>query len=206
MQLSERIQSLRKEKGLSQEELAAQLGVSRQAVGKWESGQSQPELDKLAALSEVFGVSCDRLLKGEDAPATAQKPRRLDRASLVILVTAFDFAILVLACALWNYWQTALCTAVVYIGLAVGVSGFYALCRGKEHRPLRLRFWQWNVWLVAMPLCAQLQDPFYFLPFGAPYFLIDPFALPAIGLYLVICIAVTVYCRVKRRKLLSLSS
>ena len=96
---------------------------------------------------------------------------------------------------------------MAYIGHAVGISGFYALCLGKEHRPLHLRFWQWNVWLVATPLCAQLQDPFYSLPFGAPYFfLIGPFALPAIGLYLVICIAVTVYCRVKRRKLLSLSS
>ena len=199
MQLSDRIQSLRKEKGLSQEELAAQLGVSRQAVGKWESGQSQPELDKLAALSEVFGVSCDYLLKGEDAPAAVQSPRRPDRASLVMPITAFDFAVLVLACALWNHWQTALCTAVAYIGLAVGVCGFYALCRGKENRPLHLRFWQWNVWLVAMPLCAQLQD-LSLSPFDAPYFNMDkPFTLPAIGLYLVVCVVVTVYCWVKRK-------
>ena len=57
MTISERIQTLRKARGLSQEELAEQVGVSRQAVGKWETGQSQPDLDKVIALSGYFGVS-----------------------------------------------------------------------------------------------------------------------------------------------------
>ena len=64
MNVPERIQELRKHKGISQEELANELGVSRQAVSKWESGQSFPELDNIVALSDFFGVSADYILKG----------------------------------------------------------------------------------------------------------------------------------------------
>ena len=64
MNVPERIQELRKQKGISQEELANELGVSRQAVSKWESGQSFPELDNIIALSDFFGVSADYILKG----------------------------------------------------------------------------------------------------------------------------------------------
>ncbi len=64
MNISERIQSLRKSKGISQEELANEVGVSRQAVSKWESGQSVPDLEKVIILSEVFNVTTDYILKG----------------------------------------------------------------------------------------------------------------------------------------------
>lgn len=66
MNVSDRIQELRKSRGISQEELANALGVSRQAVSKWESGQSFPELDNIVALSDYFGVSADHILKGTD--------------------------------------------------------------------------------------------------------------------------------------------
>ena len=65
MTLGENIARLRAERGLSQGELAEALDVSRQSVSKWETGTSVPELDKLLRLSEVFGVSLDRLVKGE---------------------------------------------------------------------------------------------------------------------------------------------
>ncbi|MCL2003401.1 MAG: helix-turn-helix domain-containing protein [Oscillospiraceae bacterium] len=64
MQFHDKLQKLRKEKGLSQEGLAELLDVSRQAVSKWESGLAYPETDKLIALSEIFGVTVDSLLKG----------------------------------------------------------------------------------------------------------------------------------------------
>jgi len=66
MQFHDKLQKLRKEKGLSQETLADMLGVSRQAVSKWESGQTYPETDKLIALSDVFGVTVDSLIKDGD--------------------------------------------------------------------------------------------------------------------------------------------
>lgn len=70
MHFSDRIRELRKTKGLSQEELAEKLGVSRQAISKWESAQSLPDIDKIVSLSDYFEVSTDYLLKGVE-PLTA---------------------------------------------------------------------------------------------------------------------------------------
>ena len=64
MDLAERLQDLRKKAGYSQEQLADLLGISRQAVSKWESGQTSPDLEKIVLLSEFFEVSTDYLLKG----------------------------------------------------------------------------------------------------------------------------------------------
>lgn len=65
LKLGEKLQTLRKARGLSQEQLAEQLGVSRQSVSKWEAEQSYPELDKVIGLSRFFAVSTDYLLKDE---------------------------------------------------------------------------------------------------------------------------------------------
>lgn len=65
MILAEKIMLLRKKCGWSQEELAEQLGISRQSVSKWESGASIPDLDKIVKMSGLFGVSTDYLLKDE---------------------------------------------------------------------------------------------------------------------------------------------
>lgn len=65
MKLGEKIVKLRKEKGLSQEALAEQIGTTRQAVSKWENDQGFPETEKLLQLSNVFEVSVDFLLKDE---------------------------------------------------------------------------------------------------------------------------------------------
>ncbi len=66
MILAEKITLLRKMNGLSQEELAEKLGVSRQSISKWESAQSVPDLKRILAMSELFSVSTDVLLKEEE--------------------------------------------------------------------------------------------------------------------------------------------
>lgn len=65
MKLADKIILLRKQKGWSQEELAAQMDVSRQSVSKWESGASVPDIDKILLLSQIFGITTDYLLKDE---------------------------------------------------------------------------------------------------------------------------------------------
>lgn len=67
----ERIYNLRRKEGLSQEEFADKLGVSRQAVSKWETGQSVPDSEKAAAMAKFFGVSLDWLINGDEVPAPA---------------------------------------------------------------------------------------------------------------------------------------
>ena len=69
MTLGQRIQELRKEKGLSQEGLGEQLGVSRQAVSRWEMDGAVPEVDNLIAMSRIFGVSLNDLLQVEEGPS-----------------------------------------------------------------------------------------------------------------------------------------
>lgn len=70
MNMGEKLQALRRSRGLSQEQLAETLGVSRQAISKWENGESTPDLDKLRAICTYFGVTTDYLIweRTEDAP------------------------------------------------------------------------------------------------------------------------------------------
>lgn len=70
MELHERIALARKQAGLSQEQLGEKLGVSRQAVSKWESGQSNPDVAYVAGMCRLFGVSSDWLLLGEESDQT----------------------------------------------------------------------------------------------------------------------------------------
>lgn len=86
MLLSDKIIKLRKQNGWSQEELAEKTGVSRQAVSKWESAQSIPDIEKLILLSELFGVSTDYLLKEDIREETGQILKETDN-----LITA-EFA------------------------------------------------------------------------------------------------------------------
>ena len=67
MTLGEKLQRLRKARGMSQEELAAQMGVSRQAVSRWELNIALPDTENVVRLSELFGVTTDYLLKQQEA-------------------------------------------------------------------------------------------------------------------------------------------
>lgn len=70
MNLSQKIYDCRKKAGLSQEALAEKLGVSRQAISKWETGEATPEVGKLLLLANVFGVTTDWLLSEDEAQNT----------------------------------------------------------------------------------------------------------------------------------------
>ena len=76
MTLSGKIYLLRTRRELSQEDLAAALGVSRQSVSKWETGQSVPDLDKIIRMADLFGVSVDELVREGEPPAPPQAEPR----------------------------------------------------------------------------------------------------------------------------------
>lgn len=76
IELGNRLASLRKEKGYSQEELAEKLGVSRQAVSKWENGEASPDTANLIALAELYDISLDELVG--KAPAGSSKTEEVE--------------------------------------------------------------------------------------------------------------------------------
>ncbi|MEE0946879.1 MAG: helix-turn-helix transcriptional regulator [Acutalibacteraceae bacterium] len=66
MEFNEKLQELRRQKGITQEELAESLFVSRTAISKWESGRGYPSIDSLKAIAEFFGITIDELLSGKE--------------------------------------------------------------------------------------------------------------------------------------------
>ena len=76
MEFNEKLQELRKQKGLTQEELAEYLYVSRTAISKWESGRGFPNIESLKAISKFFSASLDELLSGEEILAIAEKDHK----------------------------------------------------------------------------------------------------------------------------------
>ena len=90
MKFSEKVRKLRIRKGLSQEELAEKLDVSRQTVSKWEAGSSLPEIEKLIFLSDFFQVSIDYLLR--DKQINTNFSEDLDRMVIKFLGSSYEMA------------------------------------------------------------------------------------------------------------------
>lgn len=84
LQIANRLLQLRKERGLSQEELADQLGISRQAVSKWERAEASPDTDNLICLAKLYNVSLDYLLQTEDSLETIKTEQIKDEAKIIV--------------------------------------------------------------------------------------------------------------------------
>lgn len=180
MKLNEKINYYRKRAKLSQEELAARVGVSRQSVSKWELGDATPEVDKLLTLSRAFGVTVDELLREEEpgepssppgeekeTPPTASGEVRLTRQDWVRSATALALAVcavgLLLALGGWlmsgraSYeWVSSMLIA----GLAVQLLGILlfelAVPRmGEARGSARRRFYLIACWLVSPAFLAE---------------------------------------------------
>ena len=89
MEFHERLQELRKSRGLTQEELAGALFVSRTAISKWESGRGYPSIDSLKEISRYFSVSIDDLLSGEQLIFIAEKENKSNLNSVCDLLLGF---------------------------------------------------------------------------------------------------------------------
>lgn len=140
VEIANKLVKLRKQLGLSQEELAERIGVSRQAVSKWERSESSPDTDNLIALSRVYGISIDEMLDPEKGAATEERTqddskdndnysyddvyeeseddKGLDLAGLkgaVPIIAVITFMILGLFWGLWHPgWLVFLLIPVVY--------------------------------------------------------------------------------------------
>ena len=148
MNIADRIQNLRKTKGISQEDLADKIGVSRQAVSKWESEQSTPDIDKIIIMSDYFEVTTDYILKGiENKKHTATS---VNASIFMIIATALNFIGLIMSAAIWYEQQVVMATVIGLIIIAVGCVVFgigQAVSTQNVEKSKRL-FWMINIWLL----------------------------------------------------------
>ncbi len=188
MNLAQRIQTLRKQKGLSQEELAHELGVSRQAVSKWESEQASPDLDKIILLSDFFLVSTDYLLKGIE---TSSNPTNTNPLKILsILPPAINALGLIITVLLWTHYQTNLCYIPVFVCniasliiYAVGLS----VCSASEINQAKKKFWRTNIWLMALiPVSLVMGKGLFFMSHPIVW-------LSTLILYILICLGVSFF-------------
>lgn len=167
MKLGEKLQKLRKRSGLSQEQLAARLSVSRQAVSKWELDETMPDTENVVQLSRLFGVSCDYLLRDEaDAPGAVPPPqgalqsaapgeRHLDERgweynALVLSLGVCAAGVLMVVGTLFFHRSTGL----LLTGLAIQVLGLVmfelaAPRMGEGRSAARLKFYMIACWMLA---------------------------------------------------------
>lgn len=146
MNMADRIQYLRKAKGLSQEQLADRVGVSRQAVSKWESEQATPDLEKIIRMSDLFGVTTDYILKGIEPAADRGQSGRA-AAGRVLCIAAAALVAIGLFCA-FGGWYEKQTMDVVWGAMAiqaVGVAGYFiAGTLSGEKAPF------WVSWLTVL--------------------------------------------------------
>lgn len=170
MTLADRIQQLRKQKGISQEELADRVGVSRQAVSKWESAQSVPDLDKILLLSDYFEVTTDYLLKGIE-PAPPVRDKRADGRIFTIVASVLNLIGVLVACVVFYETQMAgaIVIGLVFQALGCMVFGIGMVESAPDSKPRAKRnFWTVNIWLLAFMPWSFVWNIIYMFP-GAPY-------------------------------------
>jgi len=131
--LGEKIQRLRKEKGLSQEELAAQLTVSRQAISKWELNESIPEMENIVQLSNLFEVSTDFLLKEDIENEKANEPTIKSQKNINDIANGIVILFIGVMGLLSSFFDYKPLLVVIPIGLLVrGLLIFYRLKAWKS--------------------------------------------------------------------------
>ena len=209
MTFGEKLQALRRERGWSQEDLASEIPISRQAVSKWESSAAVPDTENVLRLSDIFGVSTDYLLREEltgdgDLPAVKRREAELreekDRTvAMIVLVAVLALAFFwqVFGSLVYQNHLIVLLGMTAHIVTIVVFEAMYQRHRGSDGaKQWRRQFYQINVWLVSLFPLSALTRVFWALyprSHSAMAEWLSPFVL-----YLPLCLAVTMWLGKKR--------
>jgi transcriptional regulator with XRE-family HTH domain len=190
MNLAEKIQKLRMQNNMSQEQLADTLSVSRQAISKWESAQSVPELNNVLQISELFHVSTDYLLKESTdiLPKGKELLSTLDEKSpaqaLMAIATGLILFGLIASLGIWIQWQTSL---AIPIGVGVQLLGLVIVealsSRKSEKNQFHRKFYSLNCWfLLPLPLMGLISLGAHLFPRPYSRLAIDIVGIGSYGL------------------------
>lgn len=136
MTIGDRLLKLRKERNLSQEELANELDVSRQSISKWETNQSTPDFDKIVALCTYFGITTDELLTGNKDIVEAKENNIKNNFARNIAISVglyiFSIVMILLFAAEFNKPIVGVCLFFTLIAIATGLIVYSAIMYGKK--------------------------------------------------------------------------
>lgn len=157
MKLSDKLVGLRKSAGMSQEELAEKLNVSRQAVSRWEMGTAMPDAVNILQLSKLFHVTTDYLLNEEyESDADLPQVRAVKADSVhqgMILLVTLEVMSLILQFTAAIVLQSTFFTVLSFLPFVAAIGGFeYAYqkkadAQNEKTRQFRRRFYEISVWL-----------------------------------------------------------
>lgn len=138
MAIGNRLYNLRKEKNISQEELANALDVSRQTISKWETGESTPDFNKICPLCEYFGITSDELLSGKQNIIEAKKEDKKAKfaRNLAISVGLYIFSLvaIILCAALFDQPIIGVSIFFTIIAIATGLIIYSSIVYGKSEK------------------------------------------------------------------------
>lgn len=144
MSIGEKIQTQRKKKNMSQEDLASVLNVSRQTISKWETGESNPDFDKIVPLCSFFNISTDEFLKGsnpileEKIERVSKRNRALTYSICIIIMIVMSILCIVFDSIGINEAYIAI-TSISCIGAVLVILVYYYLSKPFEEIPKHLR-------------------------------------------------------------------
>lgn len=128
MNIGEKLYELRKEKHLSQEEVAEKLDVTRQTISKWETNQSTPDFDKIKPLCELYGITADELLTGEkrkiiEQPENKQNTKEKRAKGIALGILAYFIAVVWIMISIPVLMINPVLAAAIFI-LICGIATF----------------------------------------------------------------------------------
>ena len=141
MTIGERLLKLRKEKNMSQEDLANVLDVSRQTVSKWETGESMPDFNKICPLCEYFGITTDELITGNKNIVEAQKENKKAKfaKNLAIAVALYIMSIVAIIISSTIFDQPIVGVSIFFIiiAIATGMIIYSSIIYGKNESEVK---------------------------------------------------------------------
>ena len=203
MNIGERIYELRRKNSMSQEDLAEKMNVSRQSISKWESSQSVPEVEKIIQLSNIFNVSTDWILKGENSKKQKSQSNKNNLKSVQTVSTALNYIGFVIGTFILFEKQAVWAVAVPIVFSILSLAIYFAVYSDSENTDekkqslntfIKLNIFIFAFWILLFIPFIIVIRAFSVLSF-IPDFLLVPAIILIVAVYLTICIYILNKCK-----------